>query len=629
MIVSESRRATQLEGTRTVCSQWVDIASNGPSTQSEQQQQRRGVLKRSDTLLWECEMYVRWINSRLRERREAGMVALVEDLATDLRTGVVLYHLLEALSGQSLRTRLNVRGTMKIHHISNLNVYFAALRNAGVKTVNVGPNDIYDGNVTCILGLMWTNICFFALRESKIALPVAGGKRDSPNRSNSAGASRDDVLAQLPIMSGDAVAEPPESDDEDDLVTLKRSLLYWADELTVGAEEVRPLPRDLRSAFRDGRVLAAMLKQLDPRAPDYDPTASPAENMRRCFEHAETVFDVPLLVDASKANPLDDEKALVAYLCEFKHCVAQNSVPRTFMGLPHESVESDFQGSSAVDIDDADDDEIAAPRAEELEYEALQRTCSDYEDDDDDKSLGSMQHEVATLCKSPPPKLRRPGVVLDGDDRVVVDEGDDRGDSRRNSPVVELSRCQIAQASFEPESIKIAVGLHGARGLFGGRRINPYCVIKYGDVEIKTHHVDSTCDPEWNHTQIIEIEHPLRDKTALIVVYLFSANTLFADSLLGKVELLLWNLLEIGEEETNHQFGPCCLMKRSYLAVTPCDTSEQDDLRHTRFSGTRSVQRNVNFFHDNKVLFKNAGFLGAIEVSVFSMGRSLDHHHAS
>lgn len=370
-----------------------------------------------------------------------------------------------------------------------------------------------------------------------------------------------------------------QSQAEANLTTLKNSLLNWTIDLVGDCVQLQRPDADLRAVFRDGRILADMLKRLDSRAPDYNDAWTPTQNLVATFEHAETAFDVPVLIDASIENPFDDEQALVAYLCELKHCVTSNPAPRSVESR-RQSGESDStfdkRGSSAVDIDDEDvpaHQKVSASSASADEQE----TCS----------------------------------------------------ARQASQIVELWRYQNGATgtyhgiAVEPECMKIAVGLHRARGLLGGRSINPYCIIKYKDKEVKTHHVDNTPDPEWNHTQLIELEYPLQDKTSLIVIYLFSANTLFADTLLGKVDILLWNLLELSEDEGSLK-NPCCLMKRSFLAVTPCDTQEQDKLRHTRFSGTRSVQRTLNVFHDSRVLYKNAGYLGAIEISVFSMGRVLD-----
>lgn len=478
------------------------------------------------------EMYAKWINSRLRAKIDDKQMSPIEDLARDMKTGIALYHLIEALSGRKPSGKLSLADS-KHHHISNLNVAFRALSDSGIKTVNVGPLDLYDGNLTCILGLMWTSMCFFATSEVNPKYALAA---------------------------------------------LKRNLLTWA------SSHVGDLPsRDFREAFRDGRVLAEILQKLDPlRAPEYDDSLTETENLLAVFCHAKAAFDVPVLLDISLENPLDanDEKSLVAYVSEFKHCIElRNNVPKQ-----------------------ANDDD---------------------EDDDD----GAMyDYEVEDVVA--------PAVFA--------------------SSVIELSRA--------PETTKIAVGIHRARALYGGKSINPYCVIKYKDKESKTHHVDSTCDPDWHHTQLIDVEHPLTDTSARIIIFIFSANTLFADTLLGKVELLLFNLLEISsekqlaasspcnrrdqrrgdDEESSYcmspsvaaaasAFGvggavtdvPCCVMKRSFLAVTPCDTREQDELRHTRFSGTRSVQRSLNVFHDNRILFKNAGFLGAVEISVHSLGNAL------
>lgn len=485
---SEGSSKSLVRGGSARDTEWTGLATSSQAVAWDEVATRRRTLKQADTGLWESrlsEMYVRWINSRLRERRDAGQVRLVEDLAIDLRSGVVLCHLLEALSGRSLKTRLNARGTTKIHHISNLTVYFGALQEVGVKTVNVGPNDVYDGNVRCILGLMWTNICFFAMRDEGVEVTDERG-------------------------------------------ALKQTLLAWATELIGDDSELLPLSHDFKAAFGDGRLFAAMLKSLDPDAPDFDDTLSAADNLRRTFERADEVFSVPVLIDVSVPNSMGDEQALITYLCEFKHCVQQP---------------------------------VKIPMEEPLPEDTKE---------------------------------------------AVEDE---------EPPVVEEEEVQ-------PMKIKVAVGLHRGRALLGGREINPYCVVKYGAKEVKTSHDEATPDPAWDYQTLFDVVLPLDDAKAVIIVYIFSANTYFADSLIGKCEVLLANLVDacVGDDLTM----PCCLMKPSFLAVLPCDTREQDDLRHIAFSGTRSVQRHLNIFHDPMLLYKNAGYLGAIEVSVFSMGTAFN-----
>lgn len=52
----------------------------------------------------------------------------------------------------------------KIQEIGNLNVVFTALQKEGVKLVNIGPEDIWDGNQNLILGFLWTLIYYFQVR---------------------------------------------------------------------------------------------------------------------------------------------------------------------------------------------------------------------------------------------------------------------------------------------------------------------------------------------------------------------------------------------------------------------------------------------------------------------------------
>ena len=58
-------------------------------------------------------------------------------------------------------------------------------------------------------------------------------------------------------------------------------------------------------------------------------------------------------------------------------------------------------------------------------------------------------------------------------------------------------------------------------------------------------------------------------------------------------------------------------MRRTQLPISPCDTTEQDDLKHTQFSGTRRVQKALNPFHDSRQLFGKE--LGVADLAVFAI----------
>lgn len=87
---------------------------------------------------------------------------VVNDLFTDLRTGEVLYHLLDELSAGAIKEvgKLDKvctcravshpsaslsQGNKRIHHVTNLTVVFKFLSENKIKTVGIGATDIADG----------------------------------------------------------------------------------------------------------------------------------------------------------------------------------------------------------------------------------------------------------------------------------------------------------------------------------------------------------------------------------------------------------------------------------------------------------------------------------------------------
>ena len=188
--------------------------------------------------------------------------------------------------------------------------------------------------------------------------------------------------------------------------------------------------------------------------------------------------------------------------------------------------------------------------------------------------------------------------------------------------------------------MKIVVSVHRARRLFNvgapAKDMNPYCIVSYAGFEIKSRHEPATADPVWNLDAMLDVLVPFRsDDDSVVRLYFFSARTVFADRMLGKrgpaaspvfsfrvstargprrCEIALSTLFDPAKHsvEGTHQ-----LMRRTQLPIVPCDTSEQDGLKHTQFSGTRQVQRKFNPFHDNKYLYGHD--LGTADLSVFAI----------
>jgi hypothetical protein len=121
---------------------------------------------------------------------------VVEDVIGDLHDGTILAELLEILTGKTcfdcpffhFYFVLNVlyslyltfttgdkvgklkHGEMRIQHLANLSTVFKFLQNY-VKLVDIGPQDVLDGNEVRILGLLWSIISVFSLRSMNTNMP--------------------------------------------------------------------------------------------------------------------------------------------------------------------------------------------------------------------------------------------------------------------------------------------------------------------------------------------------------------------------------------------------------------------------------------------------------------------------
>ena len=108
----------------------------------------------------------KWINSKLAPRSiEVG------DIQEDLKTGVVLYNLLEVLSGVSLGEVVGKlsQGSLSVHWLANVTLCLRYLDQLGMPRVNIGPDDIVNGK-GLVLGLLWRIMLFFLAR---------GGEKDA------------------------------------------------------------------------------------------------------------------------------------------------------------------------------------------------------------------------------------------------------------------------------------------------------------------------------------------------------------------------------------------------------------------------------------------------------------------
>jgi hypothetical protein len=106
--------------------------------------------------------FLRWTNSHLESRG----ITSVQNLHSDFSDGVKLIQLLEIIGNESLG-RYAARPKLRVQKAENVIVALEYIRRRGIQLYNIGAEDIVDGNVKLILGLLWTLILNFSISEIK------------------------------------------------------------------------------------------------------------------------------------------------------------------------------------------------------------------------------------------------------------------------------------------------------------------------------------------------------------------------------------------------------------------------------------------------------------------------------
>ncbi|KAF3930087.1 Alpha-actinin-2 [Dactylella cylindrospora] len=211
----------------------------------------------------------KWLNTKLaiRELRPA------QSLKTDLCDGVLLIHLLEILGNESLG-RYALRPIMYVQKAENVNKALEFIKHRGIQLFNIGAEDIVDGNLKLILGLLWTLITKFTI-----------------------------------------------SDISQEGLTAKEGLLLWCQRKTACYDEVDI--RDFSSSWNDGLAFCALLDIHRPDLIDYDALDKDDHkgNMALAFKIATEEIGIPSLIDVEDvcdvAKP--DERSIMTYIAYWFH----------------------------------------------------------------------------------------------------------------------------------------------------------------------------------------------------------------------------------------------------------------------------------------------------------------------
>ncbi|PWN52989.1 hypothetical protein IE53DRAFT_384549 [Violaceomyces palustris] len=221
---------------------------------------------------WEevqAKTFTKWLNTKL----ESKQIPPMSSLSTDLSDGVKLVQLMEIMGDVSLgRYYRNPR--MRVQMAENVNLALEFIKSRGVVLTNVGAEDIVDGNLKLILGMIWTLILRFTI-----------------------------------------------ADISEEGVTAKEGLLLWCQRKTAPYKEVDV--QNFTHSFKDGLALCALIHRHRPDLLNYDalPKNDPHACTRQAFQVAEQHLGIPQLLDVEDlcdvAKP--DERSVMTYVAQYFH----------------------------------------------------------------------------------------------------------------------------------------------------------------------------------------------------------------------------------------------------------------------------------------------------------------------
>ncbi|KAK9449246.1 calponin homology domain-containing protein [Limtongia smithiae] len=212
--------------------------------------------------------FLRWANSYL----DTANIPLLQHLGIDLSDGVRLIQLLEIIGGESLG-RYASRPKLRVQKAENVIVALDYIKSRGIQLHNIGAEDIVDGNIKLVLGLLWTLILNFSISEI-----------------NTEGH------------------------------TAKEGLLLWCQRKTAFYDGVKIV--DFSSSWNDGLAFCALLDRHRPDLIDYT-TLDRKDikgNIALALKLASEEVGIPQLVDVEDVCiPKPDERAIMTYVARWFH----------------------------------------------------------------------------------------------------------------------------------------------------------------------------------------------------------------------------------------------------------------------------------------------------------------------
>uniref|UniRef100_A0A8B9ELS8 Utrophin n=1 Tax=Anser cygnoides TaxID=8845 RepID=A0A8B9ELS8_ANSCY len=195
----------------------------------------------------------------------------VKDMFTDLKDGRKLLDLLEGLTGKPLPKE---RGSTRVHALNNVNRVLQVLHQNNVELVNIGGTDIVDGNHKLTLGLLWSIILHWQVKDVM-----------------------KNIMSDLQQTNSEKI------------------LLSWVRQSSRPYSQVNVL--NFTTSWADGLAFNAVIHRHRPELFSWDEVIkmSPVERLEHAFSIAKNHLEIEKLLDPEDvAVQLPDKKSIIMYL---------------------------------------------------------------------------------------------------------------------------------------------------------------------------------------------------------------------------------------------------------------------------------------------------------------------------
>ncbi|XP_068198088.1 utrophin isoform X3 [Antennarius striatus] len=211
--------------------------------------------------------FTKWINAQFSKTGKTP----IKDLFSDLKDGRKLLDLLEGLIGTALTKE---RGSTRVHSLNNVNKVLQVLHQNNVDLVNIGGTDIVDGNHKLTLGLIWSIILHWQVKDIM-----------------------KDVMSNLQQTNSEKI------------------LLSWVRQCSRSYPEVNVL--NFTTSWADGLAFNSILHHFRPGAFSWNEVVrlSPVERLDHAFSVARNQLGIERLLDPEDvAVQLPDKKSIIMYV---------------------------------------------------------------------------------------------------------------------------------------------------------------------------------------------------------------------------------------------------------------------------------------------------------------------------